>query len=200
VGHLLKNPAYARTLRIIAEQGPDGFYKGDIARAIVEAVTQNPVNPGLMSLEDLAAYEAIEREPVCAPYRQWTVCGMGPPTSGGLTSLMILTMLEPYALGKLDPNGVMAAHLITQASRLAFADRNQYMGDADFVEVPVDGLLARSYLRSRAALMQPLRTWDRPPPACLPDRRSCHARRMRRWWSMAPVIFPSSTGTAMPYQ
>jgi gamma-glutamyltranspeptidase/glutathione hydrolase len=163
VGHLLKNPAYARTLRIIAEQGPDGFYKGDIARAIVEAVTQNPVNPGLMSLEDLAAYQAIEREPVCAPYRQWTVCGMGPPTSGGLTSLMILTMLEPYALGKLDPNGVMAAHLIAQASRLAFADRNQYMGDADFVEVPVDGLLARSYLRSRAALMQPLRDMGSAP-------------------------------------
>lgn len=157
VGHVLTHPTYARTLRIIAEQGPDGFYKGDIARAIVQAVRHNKVNPGLMTMEDLAAYEAIERKPVCGPYRQWTVCGMGPPTSGGLTSLMILTMLEPYALGKLDPNGVMAAHLITQASRLAFADRNQYMGDADFVPVPVDGLLARSYLRSRAALIPPLK-------------------------------------------
>jgi gamma-glutamyltranspeptidase/glutathione hydrolase len=156
VGHVLTHPTYARTMRIIAEQGPDGFYKGDIARAIVQAVRHNKVNPGLMSMEDLAAYEAVERKPVCAPYRQWTVCGMGPPTSGGMTSLMILTMLEPYALGKLDPNGVMAAHLITQASRLAFADRNQYMGDADFVQVPVEGLLARNYLRSRAALMPPL--------------------------------------------
>jgi gamma-glutamyltranspeptidase/glutathione hydrolase len=156
VGHVLTHPTYARTMRIIAEQGPDGFYKGDIARAIVQAVRHNKVNPGLMSMEDLAAYEAVERKPVCAPYRQWTVCGMGPPTSGGMTSLMILTMLEPYALGKLDPNGVMAAHLITQASRLAFADRNQYMGDADFVQVPVQGLLEREYLRSRAALMPPL--------------------------------------------
>ena len=157
VGHVLTHPTYARTMRIIAEQGPDGFYKGDIARAIVQAVRHNRVNPGLMTMEDLAAYQAVERQPVCGPYRQWTVCGMGPPTSGGLTSLMILTMLEPYALGKLDPNGVMAAHLITQASRLAFADRNQYMGDADFVPVPVDGLLARSYLRSRAALIPPLK-------------------------------------------
>lgn len=157
VGHVLTHPTYARTMRIIAEQGPDGFYKGDIARAIVQAVRHNRVNPGLMTMEDLAAYQAVKRQPVCGPYRQWTVCGMGPPTSGGLTSLMILTMLEPYALGKLDPNGVMAAHLISQASRLAFADRNQYMGDADFVPVPVDGLLARSYLRSRAALIPPLK-------------------------------------------
>ncbi|MDX1715425.1 MAG: gamma-glutamyltransferase family protein, partial [Anderseniella sp.] len=163
VGHVLTHPTYARTMRIIAEQGPDGFYKGDIARAIVQAVRHNRVNPGLMTMEDLAAYQAVERQPVCGPYRQWTVCGMGPPTSGGLTSLMILTMLEPYALGKLDPNGVMAAHLITQASRLAFADRNQYMGDADFVPVPVDGLLARSYLRSRAALIPPLKDLGSAP-------------------------------------
>jgi gamma-glutamyltranspeptidase/glutathione hydrolase len=79
VGHVLTHPTYARTMRIIAEQGPDGFYKGDIARAIVQAVRHNKVNPGLMSMEDLAAYEAVERKPVCAPYRQWTVCGMGPP-------------------------------------------------------------------------------------------------------------------------
>lgn len=163
VGHVLTHPTYARTMRIIAEQGPDGFYKGDIARAIVQAVRHNQVNPGLMSMEDLAAYEAVERKPVCAPYRQWTVCGMGPPTSGGMTSLMILTMLEPYALGKLDPNGVMAAHLIAQASRLAFADRNQYMGDADFVQVPVEALLARNYLRSRAALMPPLKDMGSAP-------------------------------------
>lgn len=163
VGHVLTHPTYARTMRIIAERGPDGFYKGDIARAIVQAVRHNRINPGLMTMEDLAAYQAVERQPVCGPYRQWTVCGMGPPTSGGLTSLMILTMLEPYALGKLDPNGVMAGHLITQASRLAFADRNQYMGDADFVPVPVDGLLARSYLRSRAALIPPLKDLGSAP-------------------------------------
>ena len=157
VGHILKNQPYADTLKLIALNGPDGFYKGKVAREIVNAVRSNEVNPGLMTLEDLAAYEAIERQPVCAPYRAYRVCGMGPPTSGGLTSLMILGLLEPYQISRLDPEGLMAAHLFAQASRLAFADRNHYMADADFVDVPVAGLLDRSYLRSRSMLINPLR-------------------------------------------
>ncbi len=156
VGHLLTNPAYARTLRLIAAQGPDGFYKGEVADAIVKAVTTHEINPGAMTLQDLAAYEAVERVPVCAPYRQWRVCGMGPPSSGGLTSAMILSMMEPYAVSQLDPRGVMAAHVLAQASRLAFADRNQFMADADFVNVPSAGLLDRSYLRQRASSINPL--------------------------------------------
>ena len=169
VGQILRNPAFARTLRLIAANGPDGFYKGEVAEAIVRAVTSHETNPGGMTLEDLANYQAMERTPVCAPYRTWRVCGMGPPTSGGLTSLMILTMLEPYELGRLDPNGVMAAHLLSQASRLAFADRNQYMGDADFVDVPVEGLLDRTYLRARAATIQPLKDMGNAPAGSPPQ-------------------------------
>jgi gamma-glutamyltranspeptidase / glutathione hydrolase len=156
-GHPLTNPAYARTLRLIAAQGPDGFYKGEVAQAIVKAVTSHEINPGLMTLDDLATYQAVERPPVCAPYRRWQVCGMGPPSSGGLTVAMILSMLEPYAMGELEPHGVMAAHLLAQASRLAFADRNQFMADADFVQVPVSGLLDRGYLRQRATGIGPLK-------------------------------------------
>jgi len=168
VGHVLKNLPLAETLKLIAATGPDGFYRGKVAGAIVDVVRSNSVNPGLMTLADLAAYQAIEREPVCAPYRAYRVCGMGPPTSGGLTSLMILGLLEPYQLAKLNPEGLVAAHLFSQASRLAFADRNQYMADADFVDVPVAGLLDRAYLRSRAMLINPVRDMGTAAPGTPP--------------------------------
>ena len=168
VGHLLKNQPFADTLKLIAANGPDGFYKGRVAQAIVDAVRSNEVNPGLMTLADLSAYEAVERRPVCAPYRAYRVCGMGPPTSGGLTSLMILGLLEPYQLPGLNPEGLVAAHLFAQASRLAFADRNQYMADADFVDVPVAGLLDREYLRSRSRLINPVRDMGSAAPGTPP--------------------------------
>src|SRR5690606_41338632 len=121
VGHVLKNPAYAETLKLIAAEGPDGFYKGPVAEAIVDAATGH-ANAGLISLGDLAAYDARKREPLCRAYRGHRVCGMPPPTSGGLTSLMILGMLEPFALDRLRPGSPAAIHLITEASRLAYAD------------------------------------------------------------------------------
>jgi gamma-glutamyltranspeptidase/glutathione hydrolase len=156
VGATLKNPKLANTLRQIADAGPDAFYKGPVAERIVSAVTTYPGNPSLMSLEDLASYQAKHRAAVCSPYRRYRVCGMPPPTSGGLTSLMILGILENYDLGALRPNSPMAAHLFTQASRLAYADRAAYMADADFVDVPVEGLLDKTYLRKRAGLIDPL--------------------------------------------
>ena len=168
VGHLLKNQPYADTLKLIAANGSDGFYKGPVAQAIVDAVRSNEVNPGLMTLADLSAYEAIERQAVCAPYRAYRVCGMGPPTSGGLTSLMILGLLEPYKLSSLNPEGLVAAHLLAQASRLAFSDRNQYMADADFVDVPAAGLLDRDYLRSRSRLINPVRDMGSAAPGMPP--------------------------------
>ncbi len=171
VGHVLKNFPLAETLKLIAATGPDGFYRGKVASAIVDAVRSNSVNPGLMTLADLAAYQAIEREPVCAPYRAYRVCGMGPPTSGGVTSLMILGMLEPYHMARLNPEGLVAAHLFSQASRLAFADRSQYMADADFVDVPVAGLLDRAYLRSRAMLINPVRDMGTVQPGTPPGSR-----------------------------
>lgn len=154
-GHLLKNPAYAETLRIISQKGAKGFYAGQVAKAIVDAVQGHRSNPGTMTMDDLAAYEAKRREPVCAPYRDFRVCGMPPPTSGGLTSLMILKMLERFDMGSLKPGSVEAVHLISEASRLAFADRGVYMADSDFVEVPVEGLLSQGYLTARSGLIDP---------------------------------------------
>lgn len=152
-GQWLKNPEYAASLSLIAEQGADAFYQGPLARQIVEAVQNSPIAPGKLSLKDLANYEAKIRQPVCDNYRQFKVCGMGPPSSGGLTTLQTLGILENFALGEMPVNGLEATHLFTQASRLAFADRNQWIADPDFVEVPVDAMLDDSYLAARAKLI-----------------------------------------------
>ncbi|RUO77417.1 gamma-glutamyltransferase [Idiomarina seosinensis] len=149
-GDLLKNPEYAETLSLIAEQGADAFYHGPIAEKIVSAVKNSAVAPGVLSLSDLANYEAKVRQPVCDDYRQYKVCGMGPPSSGGLTTLQTLGVLENYDIPQMTVNGEQAAHLFTQASRLAYADRNQWIADPDFAEVPVAAMLNDEYLAERA--------------------------------------------------
>jgi gamma-glutamyltranspeptidase/glutathione hydrolase len=152
VGTILKNPALARTFRTIAENGPDAFYTGEIAQDIVATVTGHPTNPGDMTLEDLKAYAVEERAPVCGPYRVYTICGMGPPSSGGVAVLQILGILESKDMASLKP-GADAVHWISEAGRLAYADRALYLGDPAFVNVPVRGLVDPAYLKSRAALM-----------------------------------------------
>lgn len=152
-GDLRKNPELANSLKRIAEQGADAFYKGSIADAIVAAVQNAPINPGLLSQADMSQYQAVLREPVCSVYRTYEVCGMGPPSSGGITVLQILGLLENFPVHEWDVNGERATHYFTQASRLAFADRNRYIADSDFVEVPVQQLLNKSYLAKRAALI-----------------------------------------------
>lgn len=152
-GTLLKNPELANSLEQIAKHGADAFYKGPIADAIVQAVQNAPVNPGLLSKQDLADYQAVVRQPVCAEYRVYEVCGMGPPSSGGLTVLQILGILENFPLAQWPANSEQAVHYFSQASRLAFADRNRYMADSDFVDVPVRQLLNKPYLAKRAALI-----------------------------------------------
>jgi gamma-glutamyltranspeptidase / glutathione hydrolase len=166
-GTLLKNPALADTLQKIAAEGVSAFYHGEIARDIVSAVERAP-NPGDLSESDLAHYQAKLREPVCAPYRQWKVCGMPPPSSGGVAVLQVLGMLQRLAPQRLTTDPVHAAHLIAEAERLAFADRERYLADADFVPVPVAGLLAPAYLAARAALIRPDRSLDRAPPGSPP--------------------------------
>ncbi|MFP6745579.1 MAG: gamma-glutamyltransferase [Alphaproteobacteria bacterium] len=155
VGTRLFNPAFAATLRAIAAGGAKAFYEGDIADAMVAAIAGAEGNPGVMTGADLAAYEANDRAAVCRPYRQWRVCGMGPPSSGGVTTLGILGLLEQFDLAALTPGSVEAVHLISEASRLAYADRARYLADSDFVAVPVRGLLDRGYLAERAALINP---------------------------------------------
>ncbi|WP_171103587.1 gamma-glutamyltransferase [Ruegeria sp. HKCCD7255] len=152
-GQRLTNQAYADTLKALASQGAAGFYGGDVATGIVNTVRNAPGNPGVLSGIDLALYQVIEREPVCANYRSYEVCGMGPPSSGALTVGQILGMLDSYDLGAMGPESAEAWRLIGEASRLAFADRGRYMADSDFVPVPTQGLVDPAYLAERAGLM-----------------------------------------------
>ena len=152
VGTRLENPAYAATLEAIAARGLDGFYAGPVAQSIIKAVSEAAM-PGDLSLADLANYRARERDPVCLAYRGRNICGMPPPTSGGVTSLQIMGLIERFGIGAMAPGSAKAVHLISEASRLAFADRNLYLADPDFVDQPVAGLLAPDYLKSRSALI-----------------------------------------------
>lgn len=152
-GTLIRNKAYAKTLKALARRGADAFYYGPIAEDIADAV-QNDLNIlGDMTVEDLANYEVVEREPVCMNYRGYEVCGMGPPSSGALAVGQILGILENFDLTGYAPLDVELVHLFAQAGRLAFADRGKYVADSDFITVPVEGMLDKDYLADRAALI-----------------------------------------------
>jgi gamma-glutamyltranspeptidase/glutathione hydrolase len=153
VGSTMKNPALAAILRRIADEGPEAFYAGDNARAIVAAATGTTVNTSDMTTADLAAYQAKERPPVCGFYRTFKICGMGPPSSGAVTVLEILGMLKRFDLKKMGPNSPVAWHLIGEAMELAYADREKYLGDTDFVQVPVKGMIDPAYLAQRSKLI-----------------------------------------------
>ena len=166
-GHVLRNPELTETFRRLAADGAAAFYSGPVARDVVETVRRAERNPGDMTLADLSDYEAKARAPVCGPYRGYRVCGMPPPTSGGLTVLQVLMMLQRFDLGD-EPLNARALHVITEAQRLAYADRGKYMADADFVDVP-KGLIDRTYLRARSELISPNRAMDRAEPGDPPD-------------------------------
>ncbi len=164
VGSLRRNQAYADTLRAVAENGADAFYTGEIAVDIVNQVRAASGNPGLLSYSDMTGYQAKRRKPVCAPYRQWQVCGMPPPTSGGVAVLQILSLLEPFDLAAMPVTSPEAIHLVAEAGRLAFADRNRFLADSDFVDVPVEALLDPQYLDERAKLISPDRSLGKAEP------------------------------------
>ncbi|MBB3995473.1 gamma-glutamyltranspeptidase/glutathione hydrolase [Sulfitobacter undariae] len=151
-GSTLVNAAYAQTLRTLSTQGVDAFYSGDLAGDIVAAVQGAKGNPGVLSEVDMAIYRVKERPAVCAPYRSYDVCGMGPPSSGAIAVGQTLGMLEGYDLSA-GPNDITVRRLIGDASRLAFADRGRYVADSDYVPVPVSGLLDPAYLAERATLL-----------------------------------------------
>jgi gamma-glutamyltranspeptidase/glutathione hydrolase len=150
-GDLLVNQPYADTLSVLAEKGGDAFYTGDLAEAIV-ATVQGADNAGVLGKVDLAIYRVKERAAVCAPYRGYDVCGMGPPSSGAIAVGQTLGMLEGYDLSA-GPDDITVRRLIGDASRLAFADRGRYVADSDFVPVPVAGMLDAGYLAQRGALL-----------------------------------------------
>jgi gamma-glutamyltranspeptidase/glutathione hydrolase len=153
-GEILKNPEYAATLRAIADKGPDVLYSGDIANAIVEAVQGAKSIKGDMTAADLAGYTVPERPPVCVGYRGRKVCGMGPPSSGGLTVGAVLKLIEPFSevQGRAAAMTAPALHIIAEAEKLAYADRNRYIGDPDRIPVP-SGLLDDAYLAERRKLI-----------------------------------------------
>ena len=156
-GDILVNKKLARVYRSLAKDGVDVFYQGWIAKRIVDTVQHSKIAPGLLSMKDMAAYQAKEKSPVCGPYREFTLCGMAPPSSGGVAVIQILAQLQRFHLANYPVNSAQAIHLYTQSSRLAFADRNRYMADTDYVSVPVAGLLSPDYLAKRSALINPIK-------------------------------------------
>ena len=147
-GHLLRNPAYAETTRALAADWR-ALYEGPLAEAIIDAVRDQP-RPGGLTLGDLASYQAIRREAICRDYREWTVCGAPPPASGGISVNEILGLLEPYDMSATGPETLEGWRRFIEASRLAYADRDAYVADADFVSVPSEGLLDADYITTRS--------------------------------------------------
>jgi gamma-glutamyltranspeptidase / glutathione hydrolase len=178
IGAWIYNPSLFETFRLIANGGSDAFYRGQVARDIVATVSDpaqqgDPAQvsrekaqrrAGKLSLADLALYRAIKREPVCVVYRGLRVCGMGPPSSGGIAVAQILLMLERFSLRGFSPGSLEAVHLISEAQRLAFADRNRYIADADMMSVPVRALTSHGYLDRRSELILPWKAMGRAEP------------------------------------
>jgi len=152
-GTMLHNPALADFLEKLAKDGAGAFYSGDNARAIIDATGNSSQNPTRITLEDIAAYRAKTRPPVCSYYRSYKVCGMGPPSSGATTVLQILGMLERFDLRALGKDSPQSWHLISEAMQLAYADRGKYLADRDYIHVPVAGLIDPAYMSARSKLI-----------------------------------------------
>ena len=161
IGTILRNPEYAAVLREVAAGGAPVFYRGQVAREVVALVQKHPVEPGNLALADFEGYAAKERAPVCGAFRSYRVCGMPPPSSGGIAVLQMLGILERLPRTDYARDPVAAVHFFAEAGRLAYADRDRYVADPDFVDVPVAGLIAPDYLAERAALIAPDRSLRR---------------------------------------
>ena len=174
VGKMVRVPALADTFRELAAQGPQAMYGGQAAADLAAYVASETPQDGRMTAEDIAAYIAKERAPACTRYRVYRVCGMGPPSSGGIAVAQMLGQLERFDLAELGPDSATFWHLFIESQRLAYADRELYAGDADFVEVPVSGLLDPEYLAIRSALISPDKALVKPaagtPPGAPLDR------------------------------
>ncbi|TWB45165.1 gamma-glutamyltransferase [Nitrospirillum pindoramense] len=176
-GETFRNPAMAHTLEVLAAQGPDAYYHGilgqDLAKHLADSAL--PANtpggaPALVTAQDLAAYKVEERAPLCTPYRQWKVCSMGPSSSGGIAIVEMLGLLEHFDMKGLGKDSPTAWHLMVEASRLAYADRDLYVGDPAFVTVP-KGLLDKGYLADRAKLIDPAHAAQGPVAAGVPPQK-----------------------------
>lgn len=194
VGQTLTNAPLAATLRRVAAEGADAFYRGEVARDIVDTVRSAPRNPGDLTESDLAGYKAKVRVPVCAAYRAHKVCGMPLPSSGGTTVLQILGILEPFDMASLGADSLMSVHLFSEAGRLAYADRDQYLADPDFVKPP-RGLIDPSYLRERSSLIKLDASMGRAKPG-IPRVKEPVPRKavaMRGFGTGVALEFPSTS-------
>jgi gamma-glutamyltranspeptidase/glutathione hydrolase len=196
-GTVVRNPAFATYLEHLAAAGPASFYDGANAQAIVATVNGAPHNPSRMQPADLASYRARTQPPVCGSYRGYRICGMGPSSSGGTTVLATLKQLERFDLAALGPRSAVAWHLIADSMRLAYADRDQYLADPAFVNVPVAELTSDEYLARRSDLISPERALvsvragtprgASPTPCAVPAREhgTSHFVAVDRWGDVA---------------
>ena len=163
-GSLLQNPLLAGSLRQIAAQGPGALQTGPLADALIDTLQKTAADNARLSHADLQNYQPLERTPLCRPYRQYRICGMPPPSAGGVAILQMLNILQQKDIGKYAPDSIDAIHLFSEAGRLAFADRDRYIADPDASVVPVDGLLDNAYLAQRAALIRADKSMGTAPP------------------------------------
>lgn len=154
IGTTIRNLPYAATLKRIAKEGADAFYAGTIAKDMVAAIRNHPTNPGFMTEKDLADYRARTPQGLCGPYRKFRICGMPPPSSGGIAILQTLQALERFDLKNVRPISAQAVHLLSEAARLAYADREKYLADDQFVAVPLAGLADPAYNHRRSELIR----------------------------------------------
>ena len=197
VGTVVRNPALAAYLEQLSRLGPDSFYVGPNAQAIAARVSGAPHNPAPMTTGDIASYSAKPRPPVCGTYRVYRICGMGPSSSGGFAVYATLKQLERFDLSALGPSSPTAWHLIAESERLAYADRDRYIADEDFVRVPLAGLMDPAYLARRSALISPTATIATAKagtptgaevtcsPAKQPERGTSHFVAVDRWGDVA---------------
>ena len=197
VGTLVKNPALANFLEKLARIGPDSFYVGPNAQAIAATVSKAQHNPAPMTAGDVSSYEAKPRSPVCGAYRGYRICGMGPSSSGGFTVYATLKQLERFDLSALGPRSSTAWHLIAESERVAYADRDKFLADEDFVKVPLAGLVDPAYLASRSALISPSRSLAKVRPGApagaevvctpvpQPEHGTSHFVAVDRWGDVA---------------
>ncbi|MEP7061215.1 MAG: gamma-glutamyltransferase [Betaproteobacteria bacterium] len=189
-GHWLRNPAYAATLRTLAAHGADAFYEGPIADDVIATADGFAANPGDLTRADLSGYLPVSRAPVCGDYRRYRVCGMPPPSAGGIMLAQILAMLAPHDVQAMGAQSLWSVHFIGEAERLAFADRGKFIADPAFIDVPA-GLLDARYLAARAALIRSdvvftCATAGEPP-------RDAHAPLVPSFGAGAAAEFPSTS-------
>lgn len=165
-GETVKNPDYAETLRILAKKGRDSFYKGEISQSIVESVQ---AKGGTISQEDLANYTVRRSQPVQSIYRDYTILSSAPSSSGGAAIALCLNLLERHDLALLGQNTAETLHLMAEAFKITNIDRYQYLGDADFNDIPLDVLISREYADQRATLISPIAVLDDLSPGAIPN-------------------------------